>query len=421
MISISIKRYDKLIFGLFLISVFFFKTPNIYLIPFFRNAILTTQGIARILAGLAFIFILFSSYVSDRSFFRQNTSKLIPALILLFFASLSLSIIPALNMFSFLSRYKDIILGFIYFFLFYFFRNKYKSIISVMLLAVFFNLIYQLFIVFRPDIFRNIFSYFVYDKHFNFVLSNMMRGRIYADLYDEITLPLLALLIAKDKLGSRKRWYYFLFIGIAFFSFISNFRSRILMLIIGIIGASYILIRQRIRTIIILISAIIITGYFVNMIMLNIFQITFLDRFSEADRENLKNINSRLIQLNLAQDMGRYSLFGVGLGNYYDHLDQDRKVDIPNRWLNYIRLGAEEYVHNIFGTILAESGYINLIVFFLILLAFIRQDLVLLRTGKDWQIAFIFSFYSLFFYSLFNPPVPASFQVLFWGIRGLLL
>lgn len=86
------------------------------------------------------------------------------------------------------------------------------------------------------------------------------------------------------------------------------------------------------------------------------------------------------------------------------------------------QFGAQEYVHNIFGLILSETGFVGLFIFLLIILWFIKQDFLLFKNNDNKEKkALAIAFWCLFLYGFFNPIVPASYQVLFWGIRGLLI
>jgi len=152
---------------------------------------------------------------------------------------------------------------------------------------------------------------------------------------------------------------------------------------------------------------------------------SFIDRilFAEESRD-IKPINFRKNQIFKSLEVGRISFLGAGLGNYYDNLSNQEKFS--NSLLssfNPLNQGAQEYVHNIFGLIISESGYISLLIFLLILSYFIKTDLKILLENKNnyKKKLIIISFWSLFSYGLFNPAIPASYQFLFWGLRGLLL
>jgi hypothetical protein len=130
-------------------------------------------------------------------------------------------------------------------------------------------------------------------------------------------------------------------------------------------------------------------------------------------------------QIKLVKVVQLFGLTPVGLGNYYDNLLPSKKAEkflYPKKQINYIgAIGAIEFVHNNFGLLIAESGYISLLVFLSIGILFLKNDIKLLKKGSDYQKAFTIAFWALFTFGVFNPIIPGSYNVLFWGIRGLLI
>jgi len=142
----------------------------------------------------------------------------------------------------------------------------------------------------------------------------------------------------------------------------------------------------------------------------------------EDEIDDVRPVNFRLEQLKNGMEMGKSTLLGVGLGNYYDNLASiNKNIFIISQSESNSSQSAQEFIHNIFGAVLAESGYISLFVFVIILYLFIKRDLSIIKKGKDYEKAFVIAFWSMFSYGLLNPILPASYQVLFWGIRGLLI
>jgi hypothetical protein len=137
---------------------------------------------------------------------------------------------------------------------------------------------------------------------------------------------------------------------------------------------------------------------------------------------NLKSIHSRVSQLILSFELQSNTIFGAGLGNYYDYISKGRNLFL-SQWQKYITLGAEEYPHNIFALYLAESGFIGFLIFVFLFLRFIYNDKinVFKKDNKNWEQATSIAFWTLFIYGFFNPPIPGSYQVLFWVLRAMLI
>lgn len=360
--------------------------------------------------------------LSNKKLFTNKNSQLLVLFILVLFILQSLSIFSAININSFLSRYKDVIIAFAAFFVFFFYKKYYRQIILVLLISLVINSIYQFLIVFYQDYFIKVISNFVYQKHADLVIAKLQQNRVYLDTYDEIILPLIFIYPFQNSL-SKNLSFYILFMVMTFFSLVSNIRSRILMLLVSLGGSLVFLKKISPKKIFILSLSFLMIGFLINNLMRYYSGYSFVDRILLEDQiQNVRPVNFRLDQLKKSLEMGKTSLLGVGLGNYYDHLNPVQKNNFTTNQSQLLASqAAQEFVHNIFGAILAETGYITLFVFLLILLLFIKRDIFLLKKGQDYEKAFIIAFWSLFSYGLFNPILPASYQVLFWGIRGLLI
>jgi len=410
-----LHKIDNWFFNLFLLAIFFFKIPNFYILPFLKSSLLTSQAISRIILLLLF----FKIYFFNHKIFYELKNKTIFWLIVFFFIIQSISIFPAINVPNFWIRYKDIIIGFVSFFIFYFYKKEYKKIINVFLLSVFINAIYQFLLIYSNNI-KELLSTIIYQKHFNLVLAKLeIQGRLYIDSYDEILIPLLFI-------ENNLSWVVklFLIVLISFFSYLSNIRSRILMLFISFFLSLFFIKKISFGKIFITVFIFLTLGFLASRFSFYFLKESFIDRiFFAEESKDIKPINFRKNQLFKSFEMGKISLFGTGLGNYYDNLSNQEKFG--NSLLfqsNLLNQSAQEYVHNIFGLIISESGYLSFIIFLLILFYFIKTDLKILLENKDnYKKAIIISFWSLFSYGLFNPIVPASYQFVFWGLRGFLL
>lgn len=415
-------KLDKIFLYLFLISIFFFKIPNFYILPFFKSSFLTSQALSRVIIILTFFYQITVYSLSNKKLFTNKDSQLLILFIIVLFILQTLSIFVAVNTTSFLSRYKDVIVSFTAFFVFFFYKKYYRQIILVLLISFVINSIYQFLIVFYQNFFINVVSNFIYQKHVDLVIAKLQQNRIYLDTYDEIIIPFIFIYPIKNNLNKNLS-FYVLFIMVAFFSLVSNIRSRILMFFVSLGGSLVFFKKISPKKIFILLLSFLVIGFLINNFMRYYSGYSFVDRILLEDEiKDVRPVNFRLEQLKNGLEMGKSTLLGVGLGNYYDSLGSISKNNfIVNKSQLVSSQGAQEFVHNIFGAVLAESGYISLFIFLLILWLFIRKDIYVLKKGQDYEKAFIIAFWSLFSYGLFNPILPASYQVLFWGIRGLLV
>jgi hypothetical protein len=332
-------------------------------------------------------------------------------------------------------RYKDVFLGIVLFFLGIVYRKNLDKIAKVIFIGLILSLIYQAVMFLAPELFLKIANIFVYEKHLELVSGNLDRGRIYIETFDESIALILIWWLFKKYPARGNRYSIFLLMIVGYFSLISNFRTRILILAISLVGYLIFEYRRRAkkvaekmrRTLLVLafvFFALFISGMLAELFAVRTFGFSFVDRITFSDtQEDVETVFFRLNQLQNSWDLAgnNYSL-GIGLGNYYESLPSSK-----NYWSFFssgndatIR-GAAEYVHNIFGTFLAEGGFWAGILFSVIILKFISDDVRYFKKGKGEKDLLIFSFWGLFIYTFLNPFVPFVLQGLFWFLRGLII
>lgn len=406
---------SEFVFYCFLISIFLFRIPNFNVIPFITTSLLSSHLVASFFVFTIFFLNVFYHLMNN----KKVQIKLIILLISALFILQSLSVFSAINMVEFINRYFDIILGLSSFFVFYFYKSRIKLIGIILVFPFFINIGYQFFMLFFEDIFLKFAPYFIYDKHFSFITYNLDRSRIYIDSYDEAFIPLLFISgIIKSHLLRM-----FLLTSLFSLSLASGFRTRIIMVLFSTLSSLFIFLKNK-KTIFLLIASMLILGFFINSLLLTANKQTFLDRFTLTNEtEDVETIFSRTKQIEISANLAQISIFGVGLGNYYDNLLNSDK-NIPYYYSQDRKVVTEAgigYVHNIFATILVESGYLSLLIFIVIIALFIKDDIKTLQEKNEYKKAFTICFWTLMIYGLFNPNASASYQVFFWGIRGFLI
>lgn len=401
---------------LFLIALLFYRIPNFYFIPGVNSAFLTTQVVARGLIVLALLIKLLESFSKGRESTVIKRARATVWLIISLFLIQSLSVFSAINYYSFLLRYEDMVFGILAFLSFALFKKHYKKIALVLLLPMIFNIFYQIIMVVDKDLFTGLARNILYSKQLSLVLYNLGKERTYIETYDESFIPLLFL----SDVPKFPFVNYILFLGVALFSFVSRWRTRLLLLFFTFISSFIAIKGLRIQKLIVLVLLILFVAYVVNFISTGTTGSSFLDRIVFQDKsQDIAPINFRVKQLVTSIEFGSASLFGVGLGNYYDNLS-DKKASNSSLYKGDVQELTEGQPHNIFSSLIAESGYLSFIVFVLMLALFLKSDINVIRGKDEYQKAFVLSFWSLFIHSLFNPNA-GSFQIFFWGMRGLLL
>lgn len=399
-----------------MLAIIFLRLPNMYIAPGFNTAFLTTQAVSRvILVGMFFIsFLLFK-----KTFFQKNRSILI--LLGGFFLCSSLSIIWAQNVALFFNSYKDFLVAIMAFFVFNFFQQEKKKIAITLIITMPLTIFYQMLLLYGGNAITFL-KEIIYERHFSLVLFNLQRQRIYLDVYDEAFLPLLILYIKKKNYAGYLSGFIIFLISLL--ALLSNFRTRILMFLIGFFSSIILLYRISIKKILYGFIFLIFIGMVASFSSFSTFTTTFYNRFLFEDkREDVDTIFSRLRQIQSALEMGFVSPLGAGLGNYYVTLSYGKTPNLPfiSQTEDVVEsLSAVQNLHNNFATVIAESGYIAFIFYSLLLIQFGLLDRKTLQGKDQYKKAFVLSFWLLFFFGLFNPTNPGSYQILFWGLRGLL-
>ena len=413
-----LKKFLQNNLYLFLICLFLIKVPPFYIFPPIKNGFLTTHTFARLIIVILFLKQIF---INKKSFFYKRKPVII--FFLIYFGFVSLSIISTVNIKDYLLRYKDIVFPGLFMFLTLLFKNKKNAIIKIFFYAAIVNFCYQMLIFINPGAFTSFASFFVYSNHLELVLINIGRARIFIETYDEIVIPFVFFYLIKSKNDREKVFLYLILIFISLPSFLSNFRSRILMLFFFFIASFFFLTKKKFSQKFLIFILLIFIGYFSYVILNYNFNFSFVDRFALVDKkEDVNTIRYRWNNIIMSEEMAQSQpLFGVGLGNYYDNLPPEKKNFLSlSNWQNKEAQIASTNPHNIFAQILSELGFLSLLFYLIMISYFAISDIKILLTQNNFTKAIIISFWSLFIFSLFNPTTTLTYNSLFWILRALI-
>lgn len=428
-IKSAIEIFNNKFLALFLLILFLIEIPPLYLFFPIRNNILMSYGTAGILTTILFLFILVKVLRGDSTFVVKNkNTKPLLIFFLIYFAFQTISIVNAFSLGDFVHDYKNIFIGGMFIFITVFakenIRNLNSRIVSILLAAGIFNFFYQLLIFFLPDLFKTLGGIFVYSGHLSLVFANMQRGRIFIETYDEILIPFIFIFFLKMKKNKRNILFIFLlFMMVILPSFLSDFRTRILMLVFSF--SASIIIFQRIKLFRLLIfSFLIVVVYLAYFILNSTYGYSFVDRLNfQSQTQDVETIDFRIRNIFYSYELAiKNPLTGVGLGNYYANLPiQKINFSDPNNPSSELAI-ASQNPHNIFAQILSETGFLSIFFYVFMLCYFLISDLKNIRLKKfnEYSKAFIISFWTLFVYSLFNPVVGLTYNMLFWMLRALI-
>lgn len=396
----------------------YFISLSLFLLPQFELLGLSTYGVSKIIIIVLLIKLLVEKCYKKPHF---KLDKTLLILLLLFFLGQSLSIINTIDNNYFLNRFKDLTSEFLFLIVSLDLLSKDKTkflnlTLITLLIGGTVNLILQFLIYITPSFFiyitRNLFNY----GSLSIIEMNINRNRIYLPSYDEVMIPFIFYLLITKKNISRTFIGLYL-IPIAIISFLSNFRTRLLMIFFALIFSFAFFIKQIKKNVFIVLLIIMAIFFTLGSYSYTQSKQTIIDRFLLENQQDIQTIISRTQQYSEAIRIGlSFPIFGVGLGNYNYYTSQDKREISINKANKEIQKDA--YLpHNIFFVTFAETGFFGLTTLVLLIIYFIYKDLIIIKSNLALKKAYVLSFWTLFLYSLFNPTVNLSYNILFWVLR----
>lgn len=406
------------------LSIFLIKIPPFYFLGI-KSSLLTTHTLSRFIIFFLFLFLSAKAWLERKDVFSREARTLV-VLFLIYFLLQSISVLAVVDAGGFARVYKDIVFAGFFLFVALFEKKFIRSLIRVFILASIVNFFYQMVILWFPQAFAVFGERFVYAPHLELVNINIQRGRLFVETYDEIAIPFVLLLLSSARKTKSKLFFLSLLAAIIIPGLLSNFRTRILMLVFSL-GASFFLILKTSKKVkIALLGGVLVLGALTHIVSSAIFGFSYLSRVAlENQEEDVSPIGGRLENFKNAVAMGLSRPFsGVGLGGYSLYIPEGRK-SVFSLGLNPFRKKQAEIAstnpHNIFAQTLSETGLISLVFFLFVLGVFLKGDLRIVKQGDKERVALVISFWTLFAYSVFNPSTTLGYNGLFWILRAALI
>ncbi len=402
----------------FLLSILLIRLPPFYYFPIIKSSFLTSHSMARILSVILFVAI----------FVRKDYVKFTKSQVRLFGLYLgyllvhSISVYGAVNFDAYLLRYKDVVFpGLFLLASFVYLRSK-RDFTVAMVLSLLINFVYQVIIYLLPGLYSLMGKLFLYEGHLEFVSFNLARGRVFIETYDEAILPFLLIIgIGKTKLESIGRKFLPFLVVVP--TLLSNFRSRLLMLIVSSILIFTTWFRNWKTAII---SLLIVSALFfaADALSLRLWGFSLLDRvLLRSNYDDIQSLSSRWEGIARSFELGvSRPLYGIGLGNYFDQLPTTTRSAVFSLSNYYGTVWTSSLnPHNIFAQIVVETGLLGLLYYLMMLAIFLKNDIKILKGGQrnKFQAAAVMGFWTLFSYSLFNPSTTLTYNTYFWILRSM--
>jgi O-antigen ligase len=212
-------------------------------------------------------------------------------------------------------------------------------------------------------------------------------------------------------------------------SFLSNWRGRVLVYA-GILISSFVAFKKywfkKFKPLL-LGGLILVLFLFIldrNMVVSKGFSV--VDRLMNKDvYEDQMTIIWRIDAFNESVKMGFSSPFGVGLRNFYDWTYIKSKARfLSTDFALLTKEAAVDGPHNIVAQFLAETGYIGLLIFLLMIASFASRDLKTIRSKqKLWleKVTIILAFWGFILATAFYPTTSLNFYISFFLFRAMLI
>jgi len=288
-----------------------------------------------------------------------------------------------------------------------------KKIINLIVFSIILTTLFQVVIYFQlvPE---SLLQLLIYDKEWDVIYVNLIRGRYFITIYSSALVPILIYYSASATKIFYKIIGLFLLLSVLVFSILSNFRTHLVLALLGLFTASAIYIRK--KTVVLIPLGFILLLYL--SFQLNAFLTTSsITRIVDPDTKDITSITTRWQWWQQATEMGLSSpIYGVGLRNYFDNSSNIHISGLNNKF----QLITLAHPHNIFFGTFAETGFGGLLALFSLLFYLFVSDVRLFKDTDRLQQALILSFWILFLFSTMNPPDTLPYLSLFWLLRALI-
>jgi len=430
--SISLKRINSI----FLFAIFVILLPPIRF-PFFGPDWLNTNLFARALILFVFLYVLARGLIAGEKWFLKRNYHI--DIILLFFIVQSLSVIGAINGFAFLKLYEKLVFGFMVFVITIGLTKRngpdfFEKVILVYFLAGVVKLFLEGILLIAPDLLIGFADTFFKSGVALSIKANLARDRTYIDLFPEASLPIFLYYFyrfyyKKKRAKVMKSVSIILGVLLGLVSFLSNWRGRVLVYAAMLIS-SFVLFKKywfKKFKLLFLGGLILFSSLFIlDQTMVASKGFSVVDRLMNKDvYEDQMTIEWRVEVFKESVKMGFSSPFGIGLRNFYDwtYLKSKAKF-LSTDFELLIKEAAVDGPHNIVAQFLAETGYVGLLIFLLMIVVFASRDLKIIRNKQGlWleKATIILAFWGFIFATLFYPATSLSFYVSFFLFRAMLI
>lgn len=392
-----------------------FKRKTLVLaIALFMLPSINIFGIYTHFIGKFLIIALFIFYLIEKEKKNYSLSNSFKLIIFLFILSHVISIFKVVNLVDFIKRFYDFIIPTIVFLLIILNKNFQleKKLMNILLFSFVINTILEFFLFLNSGFFLSTVGFFLHPTYPALIQKHLNAGKLYFFPWTDSLLIYVY--------SYKKNIFVLIFLIIKTYLMLTNgFRISLLMIIFSMIFFLCFLNKKNTKK----------NFLFLNIslfFLFNIFNYSFLnkkiviERMFLLDVESLSTATFRLKQIMPSLTFGIENIFGAGLGNYLNYIDNKKFYSIINKDEREIAI-TTQIPHNIFLEKMVETGLFGFFTTALLLIFLLIKDIYKFKQLSDKKKALIGCFWSLFIYSLFNPTGSnLTFNVLFFLFRGLI-
>jgi len=402
----------------------YITTTTLFLLPSIHLGFIYTHGL-----GKLFTVILFALMVA-KIYFQKDSLKvplILSYLLLFYILTQGLSIINVQDISTYIARFSQIAVAITYFIVtVYLFQKKAfnlkKIYVSILIATSTITTGLIMILVLNPDLFIHFFMMITAQGTIDIIRMNIERNRIYFDAYNESLLPILLYLLYKSNNFKYKAILGLLSSAIALLSFLTAFRTRVVMTIFAIIAFFITTVKDNAKKTLIFIPICLFIFLGFLILLQSTSETNVIDRFQLTDERDVITIESRFEQASQAIEMAKsFPWTGTGLGNYYHYVDNPSSFNpYVARFIRDIHQDAQ-LPHNIFFQHLAETGFLGFLSITLLLLYFVIIDFkIVFKEENELKKIYAVSFWTLVVFGMLNPTLGMTYLILFWGYRALL-
>lgn len=339
----------------------------------------------------------------NRKILIENMKKmnLESYILIFFFIAISISVFQAKDIVLFVSKYLSILLSIVVYINATFFGAKTnKYVYAIFSTWVITNLANELLLLVNPNLYLSLMSNFLTNKELIIVKDQIFRSRLTISTYTEIFLPILY-------------WFYFTFkknrflsliqiIIINILAFYSGWRTRVIICIISLLEIKHIYrmhIKKRdlySKLLVLVVPFIFFSFLHTDFVVNNL----TLKRLFYGDGEVMSTNKARVQIIEESIEIFWINpIFGVGLGNNYIYR-KNRQISLNPTQNISNALVRESGAHNFYIDLTLDTGLIGLVSFITLLGIWLYEDIKNIKS--DSKIPFIFSYYLILFYALFQ-------------------